>query len=197
MLTRLLQLLLLASFVRCVHAETGDSLTLPDGWPQAGDTLRLNRLQAWAERFGQTRLFRATYLGLPLVAGGLMEMRYDAKFRRLRNEFMPSFRHRIDDYMQFAPAAVMVGVKAAGLPGRSSWGRMLVSDAISAALATGVVQGLKHATHVMRPDGSDRHSFPSGHTATAFLTATLLSKEYGHVSPWFTIGGYTVATATG
>ena len=49
----------------------------------------------------------------------------------------------------------------------------------------------------MRPDGSNDHSFPSGHTATAFMTATMLTKEYGHKSPWIGIGAYLVATATG
>mgnify|MGYP003199246539 CR=1 FL=1 len=41
------------------------------------------------------------------------------------------------------------------------------------------------------------YSFPSGHTATAFMTATMLTKEYGHISPWIGIGAYSVATATG
>lgn len=49
----------------------------------------------------------------------------------------------------------------------------------------------------MRPDGSNDHSFPSGHTATAFMTATMLTKEYGHKSPWIGIGVYLMATATG
>ena len=46
-------------------------------------------------------------------------------------------------------------------------------------------------------DGSRRNSFPSGHTATAFMTATMLHKEYGWRSPWFSIGGYTAAAVTG
>ena len=96
-----------------------------------------------------------------------------------------------------APAAILLGLKAAGVPSRSSWGRMLVSDAISIALLTGVVQGLKHTTDVTRPDGTNNQSFPSGHTATAFMTATMLSKEYGHISPWVSVGAYSVATATG
>ena len=45
--------------------------------------------------------------------------------------------------------------------------------------------------------GSNRHSFPSGHTATAFMTATMLNKEYGHKSPWIGVGAYGMATATG
>ncbi len=59
------------------------------------------------------------------------------------------------------------------------------------------VQVSKSTTHVWRPDGSNYHSFPSGHTATAFMTATMLSKEYGHLSPWVSVGAYSVATTTG
>ena len=40
-------------------------------------------------------------------------------------------------------------------------------------------------------------SFPSGHTATAFVTATILHREYGHLHPLVSIGGYTAAAATG
>lgn len=29
------------------------------------------------------------------------------------------------------------------------------------------------------------------------MTATMLHKEYGHRSPWYSIGGYTLATLTG
>lgn len=49
----------------------------------------------------------------------------------------------------------------------------------------------------MRPDNSTRNSFPSGHTATAFMTAHMLHMEYGDVSPWISVGGYTVATVVG
>ena len=49
----------------------------------------------------------------------------------------------------------------------------------------------------LRPDGSRYNSFPSGHTATAFMTATMLHQEYGWRSPWFSIGGYTAAAITG
>ena len=91
----------------------------------------------------------------------------------------------------------MVGMKASGYKSRSSWGRMLVSDAFSAAIMTGTVNGIKYSVKRLRPDGSRYNSFPSGHTATAFLTASLLHKEYGWRSPWFSIGGYTAAAVTG
>ncbi len=41
------------------------------------------------------------------------------------------------------------------------------------------VQGLKLATRRPRPDASNNHSFPSGHTSSAFATATVLERHFG------------------
>lgn len=149
------------------------------------------------DHLSQTRLFQATYIGVPLIAVGIIEKQEDTKFRQLRNEFMPQFHHSIDNYTQYLPTAVLFGLKTAGVKSRSSWRRMLVSDALSMTLMTCVVQGFKHITNIPRPDGSNSHSFPSGHTATAFMTATMLTKEYGYISPWVGVGAYSIATATG
>lgn len=121
----------------------------------------------------------------------------DSDIAALRNNWMPAFDYSYDDYLQYAPAGVMLGLKISGYEGRSEWGRMLVSDAFSAAIMAGTVNGMKYSIARMRPDGSRRNSFPSGHTATAFLTATMLHKEYGWKDPWLSIGGYTAAAVTG
>lgn len=121
----------------------------------------------------------------------------DADIRQMRNNAVPGFRYRYDDYLQYSPAVLMVGLKSLGFKGRSSWGRMLVSDAFSAGIMAVTVNGAKYSVRRLRPDGSSRNSFPSGHTATAFMTATMLHKEYGWRSPWFSIGGYAAATVTG
>lgn len=149
------------------------------------------------DRVSETPFFQKTYIGVPLIAGGLIVMHEDRKFRKLRNDFMPQFHRPFDNYTQYVPAAVMYGMKVAGVKSRSSWSRMLVSQAFSAALMATTVQGLKHTTSVYRPDGADNHSFPSGHTAMAFMTATMLSKEYGYKSPWVSIGAYGLAATTG
>ena len=61
-----------------------------------------------------------------------------------------------------------------------------------------LVNGIKYSTKVERPDGSTSNSFPSGHTATAFMAATILHKEYGLTrSLWYSVGGYAVATGIG
>jgi membrane-associated phospholipid phosphatase len=62
---------------------------------------------------------------------------------------------------------------------------------------SGSVGILKRTTNVTRPDGSDTKSFPSGHTATAFMGAEFLYQEYKDVSVWYGITGYVVAASTG
>ena len=174
-------------------------------WAEEADSLSDNRqsridsqkFPQKIDKLSSSRLYQMTYVGVPLVAAGLIVKGEDEHFRSLRNDYMPRFRNHTDNYLQYAPAAVMLGLKTAGVESRSSWGRMLVSDAFAAALMGSVVNTLKTTTHVTRPDGSNNHSFPSGHTATAFMTATMLSKEYGHKSPWISVGAYTTATATG
>lgn len=147
--------------------------------------------------FTDSRLYQMTFVGAPLIITGVALKGEDTHFRCLRNGYMKQFHHTYDNYTQYLPAAVMLGLKAAGVESRDSWGRMVTSDAISAGIMAAVVNSIKHTARVMRPDGSSNNSFPSGHTATAFMTATMLTKEYGHLSPWVGIGAYTVAAGTG
>ena len=133
------------------------------------------------------------------VASGeklLPEFHMDRDIYELRHAVMPGFHYIYDDFTQYAPAAVMVGMKAFGYESRTKWGGMLVSDAFSMGIMVVTVRGIKYIVNRQRPSGGD-HSFPSGHTATSFMTATMLHKEYGWRSPWFSIGGYTVAALTG
>jgi CheY-like chemotaxis protein len=69
----------------------------------------------------------------------------------------------------------MVG-RAMGNAGVATLGGDLVRAQI---LSQGIVQGVKITTRRLRPDGSNRHSFPSGHTASAFATAGVLKSHYG------------------
>jgi PAP2 superfamily len=71
------------------------------------------------------------------------------------------------------------------------------ADLVTAQLLTqGIVQAGKAATRRTRPDGTDNHSLPSGHTASAFATATVLQRRYGWAvgAPAYAFGAY-VATA--
>ena len=73
---------------------------------------------------------------------------------------------------------------------------MLTANAMALAISFGTSEALKHTIREGRPDMSNLNSFPSGHTSFAFVSATILSREYGYISPWVTIGGYTTAAST-
>lgn len=148
-------------------------------------------------KYPYSKMIECTHIGVPFIVGGLIEMEHNKKFRELRNSFMPRFHSEVDNFTQYLPAGVMLGMKAFGVPSRSSWGEMLTADAFSAIIMAGLVNSIKYTAKLRRPDGSSNNSFPSGHTATAFMTATMLNKEYGDLSPWVGMGAYATATATG
>lgn len=147
--------------------------------------------------FMSKKWVQMTCVGAPLVVAGVSVMHGRDRFHQLREDFVPKFHYEYDNYLQYAPAVVMLGLKGFGVESRSSWGRMLTSDAFSVAIMASVVNAIKYTAHVQRPDGSNYKSFPSGHTATAFMAATMMHKEYGDRSPWYSISAYTVATITG
>lgn len=146
-----------------------------------------------------------TWVGIPLFAAGLLAKGEKKGFRQ--NYKNPNtkirlikynFHNEIDNYTQYVPLALSIGLHMGGVEGRSDWPRFWASAATSAAIMAGFVNGIKYTTSEMRPDGSTRNSWPSGHTATAFMAATILHKEYGLTrSPWYSVGAYTLATATG
>ncbi len=132
-----------------------------------------------------------------LMAAGVGVTFFDNSLHNIKELNYPSFDHSYDDYTQYLPAALMLSLKTFGVKSRSTWGQMLVSDAFGIAITTISVNALKYTISRSRPDNSANNSFPSGHTATAFMTATMLHKEYGHKSPWYSVGAYTCASITG
>ena len=148
-----------------------------------------------------------SFVGIPLFVAGWAVKGDKAMFRvnqkaesggKKNTQLLTDFKTGIDDYTQFFGPAMVVGLKLGGYEGRSDWPRLLASAGMSYAIMAGFVNGIKYTAKEMRPDGSSANSWPSGHTATAFVGASLLHKEYGLTrSPWWSVAGYGVATATG
>ena len=86
------------------------------------------------------------------------------------------------------PAATLTGVLI-----EQDW-KGLIQGVETAAVTAGATLILKYAVKERRPDGSDLHSFPSGHTSVSFATAAFLQRRYG-----WAFGGpaYAVATYVG
>lgn len=102
----------------------------------------------------------------------------------------------IDNYLQFAPLAAVFSLKAAGVKSRSDFVNQVAITAKAELLMNVIVHVLKSQIPSDRPSGG-LNSMPSGHTAQAFVSATILDMEYRDTSPWISIAGYAVATTTG
>jgi Membrane-associated phospholipid phosphatase len=151
-----------------------------------------NKLQ----RITTSKAFQIAYIpaGLFLLADIASYDNYSV--RTSRNFNIPQFSNHYDDYLQYAPGVLTYALKACGVEGRSSWGRLATSTGISLAIMGATVNTLKTTIHKERPDNSANNSFPSGHSAMAFMAATWLHKEYGVTqSPIYSVLGYATATS--
>jgi len=118
----------------------------------------------------------------------------------IKNEVWIEAKHKpitIDNYLQYAPGLAVFGLRAAGIYGKNSFGDEIMLYLISNAVMGSIVNPLKMATHLQRPDGFGKNAFPSGHTATAFVGAEFLNQEYKDRSPWYSVAGYALAGGVG
>ena len=119
--------------------------------------------------------------------------------REVRDELQENKKKKIsiDDFTQYAPLVATYGLNLCGLKGKHGYGDLTIITGTAYLLMGITVNVVKKTTKVERPDGSTRNSFPSGHTATVFVGAEILRREYWNVSPWIGITGYAVAIGTG
>src|SRR5574344_5228 len=145
-----------------------------------------------------------TWAGIPVFIAGIIAKSEKKSFRQDYNNthyntrLLTSFHTEIDNYTQFVPMLAATALNLSGYEGRSDFWRYLASGVMSYGIMAAIVNPIKYSAKEMRPDGSTANSWPSGHTATAFVSATILHKEYGLTrSPWYSIAGYGIATAPG
>lgn len=99
-----------------------------------------------------------------------------------------------DDELRYGPIAVGAILSVCGVKANHNVLHQAGLIAASYILADFVIYRTKIWTKVKRPDSDGDDSFPSQHASMAFVAATLLHREFGDVSPWISIGGYTMAT---
>jgi len=142
------------------------------------------------------RFFRALTGPTFFIASGLIVKNHNEAIRTYFNtkldERGPKAPSHVSDYTQFAPLALVFVMTAM----HNKFLKQLSMAVQAEVLMIAMVRPLKHFTNEARPDGGP-NSFPSGHTAQAFMAATFLHKEYGHKSIWYSVAGYTMASAVG
>jgi membrane-associated phospholipid phosphatase len=145
---------------------------------------------------------KSLFVPLALIDYGFVSLKNDPlrdlnkKIAEEVTEDVSGFKTKVDDYLKYAPAASVYLLNAAGIKGRHKILDRSIILLTSSVLTDQVVTFLKHRTHQMRPDNSTYNSFPSGHTATAFVGAEMMNQEFGWRSPWYSVAGYTMATGT-
>ena len=140
------------------------------------------------------RFIERTLLPLGLLSTSILynDNYLDKRIIKLGGITQPALQSA--NILQYSPAGIMLLLKAAGVKGRSDWPRMITADGAAVAIQAGITNALKYTLRRERPDGRANNSYPSGHTATAFMCAHMLHKEYGEtMSPWISVGGYGIA----
>ncbi|MDR3062268.1 MAG: phosphatase PAP2 family protein [Dysgonamonadaceae bacterium] len=136
-----------------------------------------------------------TYGIASLENGGIGELDHSIRRELLKNNYI--WNNGWDNYLQFSPAVAAFGMKLYGVKSTHKMPDMIALYTLSNVLEIGIVYTTKFAVSKKRPDGSDNHSFPSGHTAMAFVAAEFLHQEYKDQSVWISVGGYAMGTLIG
>ncbi len=115
-------------------------------------------------------------------------------WRQERWHFHPA---HVDNVMQFLPLATSLGMYWLGAESRHRGSAFFRRAAGSCLFYAVTVLPLKWSVSHLRPDRSADNSFPSGHTAIAFVGAEFFRLEYGGDYPWLSAALYAVAAGTG
>lgn len=103
-------------------------------------------------------------------------------------------RVEFEDYVQYLPVASSLMLGCTGVDARHNFRDRALIVATSYAVLAILTNVPKACINEKRPGFSSHNSFPSGHTATAFMGAELVRMEYGG---WYGAGAYVVAAGVG
>jgi len=150
----------------------------------------------------QTKLFPSMIAPAVLIAWGLSTIKNNGLYssyqaqKDIQNTFGKK-RAPIDNYLVLSPYVEYGLLLLLKQKCKNDMINSLLLIGKSEVIMEAIVLPLKYTTHMKRPDGSDFYSFPSGHTAEAFVAATIVYREFRYKSPWYGIGAYALATTVG
>lgn len=177
-----------------LKAQEADSAELKR-WNMELTPLKFSEYQFKPHRLNLVPGLMVLYGFASLHNGELKNWNLEAR-EEIWEEHPHTFNH-LDNYLQYAPVFSVFALNATGLHGKNNLYNRTITLCIASALTGITVNSLKNVIHSERPDGSDKRSFPSGHTATAFMGAEMLRQELKEVSIWIPIAGYCIAITTG
>lgn len=171
---------------------------LPDGDFSEGDGHRTVAAFPRNVARGLTSVFRTDNFG-PLLVGSALAGTGNAFDGQLQDAFggraqgFGRLGERAGSFKVMIP--LTVGLFAAGRASHDSRFRAATYDMAEAVVVNGIyTAGLKNAVKRNRPDGSDRLSFPSGHTSSTFALASVANAHYG---PKVGVPAFALASAVG
>ena len=149
--------------------------------------------------FFKSKLFRAVAIPAVLITYGAITAQGDAGVNHSSQEFVrKQFRPvstGFDNTLIIAPYFELAAVALAGVESRDDRVNTLLIIAKGEAIMLASTFAVKYLRGEARPNGADNLSFPSGHTAQAFLAASIVHTEFRDKSQWYGIGAYTLATS--
>ncbi len=145
------------------------------------------------------KVWKSLIVPTVLIGTGLAINHYPTKLdlqNKIRKPFN-GFTTKAEDYLQYAPLAILWSANLLKFKAEHSIFNQKKNLIISEVITGAIVFGLKYGTHIQRPDSSNFHSFPSGHTAHAFVGAQALYHEFKNSNPVIAYSGFAFAFATG
>ena len=170
-------------------------LSMPLQATEKADSLILNKAYHNCKFDSKQLILPSAFIAVGATSLFLSPMKHLEHSINSELQHLRANHHRIglDEYLRFTPYVCNYALHFAGVESGYNTREQFLLTATSFATMYALTQGIKHSVNKTRPDGSDNHSFPSGHVATAFLGAEQLRMNYG---TWWGVAGYTVATGT-
>lgn len=114
------------------------------------------------------------------------------QFNRYVHKNVHTDMGNVDNYLQFAPLALNLGLTIGGVKSKYSKIDNLMASVTSVAVMYALAGTMKYTIREPRPyDETERNSFPSGHVARAFRSAEMIRIQHGN---WWGLSGYALAS---